>query len=258
MLNNFNIDNINDATDFYNYIEKILNELIDVLFRISLKNCMENHADLSKFVLMGGKSINTFVKNLQKSFDFDIHLIIRDRYDDESEDEYVIYTNTMIDMFGPILATELNNLLQHDSNFNIMRHYLKLILLKNNLITEEQSNHYLNNILFYYGVRIKPYGIRIKGIFLHLNFKDDLFRNYTNYSNAIPPTEEINEIYYPLCDLDIEQTLNFGISIPLNDINIIDDRYATINTYDSLYYLNIFSLVLKNHRYHNLILPLIL
>lgn len=207
---------IKNFEKLYDFIEKITTELFENLFRIALKNM-----SAYKYAVLGGKAINNIInlKYLKKSFDYDIHMF------DSTKNE--------LDLFGNKLAIELNEVIK---KFNLYRFYIINILKRYKLITNKEVDHYKNNTLFYYGERKKP-SFSIKGIFIHFVFKSNLIAGGKIYSNNTPPSLIQNELYYPLSDIDLDDTLNFGLVIK-------DQRYTTQN-YDNVNYAN-YSVVLHN------------
>ncbi len=205
--------NIYDLGDLYNLLEKILVELVDNLFRLALSHELEY-----KYVNIGGKSINLYIKQkyLKKSFDFDIHL-------HNTPDH--IYNSNDVAIFGKRIADRLNNLITN--TFPLFRLYIFHILKYYNLVTDAQKHHYENQPIFYYGTRSKRY-FSIKGIFIDFLFRDNLYgaEYYSNDPNKI----NVNELYYPISDIDLEESLNFGV--PIRDDGFI------VNGYDGVRYCN--------------------
>ncbi len=211
------------AGDLYGFLEKITKDFIDNIFTKGLYDISYSLVGKPyKYVLLGGKSINNVVSGskLKKSFDFDIHLL------STNTNERYIYD------FLNLLTTSMNRTLDtspHNS-LGILRQYLKYILFKNNLIDEDQFNHYNNETLFYYGFRQKSLRFSIKGLFIHLVFKNDLFQDGSLYSNGGTHTRiGVNEIYYPICDIDFESELNFGIEMPVTNSNLYTYTRFNIN-----------------------------
>lgn len=207
-----NGNKIDNFIDLYDLLERVLTEVIDNMFRMALGQCT---ADKYKYVSIGGKSINLYIKQqyLKKSFDFDIHLY---RGDERN-----------IDIFGMKMAKNLRIII--NETLPLFRHYIFNILKRYGLVTDREADHYLNehNQLFYYGERLKP-RFSIKGIFFHFLFKDNLIRGRRMYSNDLPIRRGVNEIYYPISDIDLEEDLNFGLPI-------MDDQYY-IDAYDNVRY----------------------
>lgn len=211
--------------DLYNLIERVYTEIFENLFRIAL-----GKMSTYKYAVIGGKAINNIIniKYLKKSFDYDIHM-----FDSNEAD---------LDTFGTKLAENINDTILQ---LKLYRNYIINILKRYNLITDKEINHYKNNILFYYGERQKK-SFNIKGIFFHFIFKDNLIIDGRKYSNniSIPQTTNIisnniliNELYYPLSDIDLDSSLNFGLVIK-------DMRYIT-TSYDNVKYAS-YSVILHN------------
>ena len=194
--------------DLYKLLEAILVDIIDNLFRLSLREM-----SAYKYVNVGGKSINLFIgeKYLKKSFDFDLHI-----YDGNQQD---------INQFGIKIFQVLNNTIK---TYPLYRLYIINILKRYGFITTAEENHYKTKQLFYYGNRHKG-ASTIAGIFFHFIFRNDLINGNKKYSNARPPNN-LNEVYYPISDIDLEHVLNFGLPI-------VDDRFF-FNGYDGVRYSN--------------------
>lgn len=233
-INNVYDQNNNQITDlakFYNLIEHIFNEILEVLVRTSMDNITTSLQ--IPYVIVGGKAINNIIKNnsLEKSFDFDIHITdnINTNYKATTNDIYVL-GNAVVENLNKLLDNSILNI------FTIYRNYIINLLKKYNLINKNQENFYLNEKLFYYGERIKNTGVTINGIFIHFKFRDDIFGN-DKYSNSYDSNTTDNEIYYPFSDMDLENIINFGI--------IINDNKFTIDSYDGLRYAS-YSVLLSN------------
>ena len=201
---------INNYSQLYDLLESILLELVDNIFRISLRDLY-----MYKYVNIGGKSINEFIntKYLSKSFDFDLHLY-------EGDENY-------INVFGLHLANNLNKTIT--TIFPLYRPYILNILRRYELITKKEESHYLQNNLFYYGKREKT-NFSIKGIFIDFLFRDDLLLGPNKYSNEKITNPKHNRLFYPIADIDLEADLNFGLQI-------VDDRFF-YNGYDNIKYAN--------------------
>ncbi|ARF09674.1 hypothetical protein Indivirus_2_53 [Indivirus ILV1] len=226
---------INNLISLYDFMETILKEIIEVVFKRSLSG---NHY---QYMIMGGKAINNIVSDdyLGKSFDFDLHLIQGNEY--------------KLNEMGDWIVNNMNNFMNNTENI-VYRHYIINILRKHNLISENQIQHYSNNQLFYYGKRIK-HGFSIKGIFIHFLLRDDIFGMNQKYTNARPPhlhtdfhddtitnyNSGNNELFYPISDIDLEQYLNFGIPIQ-NPVFIYE-------SYDQLKYCSYLVLVFNLIKY---------
>lgn len=226
--------NMYTSANVYEVIESSLKEIIEIIMRMGIQKTYGH-----KYVILGGKSINNVInkQHMSQSFDFDIH---------------VYGTNDIkkVDDFGNSIDREILLIL---NNFKLFKYYIFLILKNHNLVTNTEYNHYMNNKLFYYGKRLKP-GFSIKGIFIDLLLRSNLFENqyykneipnkFSNYIGApipfINPTE--NRIYYPIADFDLESELNFGIQI---DENLI------MNSYDNIKYASYPIMLYNLYKYIN-------
>ena len=207
-----------DFNTFYEHLEKILTDVIDIIFKSTLNS---TKAEYNNLVLMGGKATNNYIKRsvLDKSFDFDLHIA-----DD--------YSNPVtLDKKGKIIADDLEKTITTSPIFAIFRKYLAKILISNDLISKDELDHYFNERLFYFGVRQKP-SFGITGFFIHLKFKKDLFQGGVLYSNGVGSTT--NEVYYPISDFEFERSVNFDI--PISGRNML--AYTYKNLYEDINYAN--------------------
>lgn len=212
--------------NFYGFLEEILLELIDNIFKYTLSaNSFDPH--FNNLVLLGGKSTNNYIKRskLQKSFDFDLHIM-----GDNSTPGAKTH-----DERGIFIADKLEDLITTSSIFKVFRNYLGLILLENDLITPDQLSHYLHERIFYFGTRDKG-SFKITGFFIHLVFRKDLFTNGKFYSNGKTILPSKNEIYYPISDFETENIVNFDIPIP----EVYSSAYTYKNSYENIDYANYF------------------
>ena len=220
---------ITNLSVFYELLESVFTELIEILTRIAI-NSVSLTSNIP-YVIMGGKAINNIIskKYLVKSFDFDIHIT------DNVSTGYNA-TDGDVDNFGTDVVNYLEYMINSNS-FKIYRLYIINILKKYNIIDINQENFYLNEKLFYYGERIKPQGFRINGFFIHLKFRDDLFGGpfYSNAIKTTPHTE--NELYFAFSDIDLEEQLNFGM--------LINDNKLKLDSYDGLKYAT-YNVLLNN------------
>jgi hypothetical protein len=137
---------INNILEFYNFLERILVEVMENIFFAGLQESTNKYP----LVLIGGKAINQYISlnKLSSSFDFDIHI-----YDD--------YTgkNINIATCGNDIVNNINNCL--DFNFSgeprlyLFRLYIFDILKKYGLVTDNEFNHYKNEQLFSFGYRLR-------------------------------------------------------------------------------------------------------
>jgi len=209
--NNTLVSNLNN---FYDYIEDILREFIHCI----MTSTLETHfSHLNYWFLVGGKAINSIIKEniLEKSFDFDIHL-----FNNTTKNN-----NEFLDMFGILLYKKTNKII-NSRNISQMRFFLFEILKYSNLVDDTLKNFYgsLNNKLFYYGNRVKQNGLSIPSLFIYLKLKNNLVKKNNNIINItttkiynsidIPFIDDgNNNILYPICDIDIEHSLSFGLPI---------------------------------------------
>lgn len=205
-INNIENNPIRSLGELYDLLETILCDIFDYIFRNAL-----GQMNTYKYVNVGGKSLNMFIKEkyIKKSFDFDLHIFEGNEYD--------------LNLFGFKLAENVNNIV----NNLTYRKYIINLLKRYKLITDAETSHYTNNILFYFGERVKN-NFSINGVFAHFIFKQDLFVNGIKYSNMNNSTN--NEIYYPIADIDLERNVNLGL--------IINDNRYFFASYDGVRYAN--------------------
>lgn len=198
---------ITTTAELYEHIEELTRDWVDTLVKASIKPTNP----VQQYVLLGGKAINYIVdKNyLKPSFDFDIHLYNKSEAD--------------IAKFGLDVINEMNNFL-NGTTTKVFRFFLYQLLLHNELITESQRGHYMENNLFYFGRRVKPNGIEIKGLFFHLKLRPDLQKNCEHQSLSNRPNDvsmsddtKAYDLFYPISDIDLEEELNFGNPISKDD-----------------------------------------
>ena len=220
------------TSELYDYIEKYTKDLFETIIK---GNIDKGNNPIKNYVILGGKAINTVVsrKFLDQSFDFDMH--IYDSVDDRD-----------ISTFGRHVSKKINEFLL-DDGARVFRFFLYQILLHHQLITPNQRRHYMKSKLFYFGERVKTgFGIKIKGLFVHLKLRPDLILNAGGNSLGNPPvgfntndgTGPSIDLFYPLADIDLEQHLNFKV--------LITDR-GVIQSYSGLKYAKFVYLL------HNLI-----
>jgi hypothetical protein len=179
-------------------IDIILKSIIDTSLKSALRKLHSND-----YILLGGKAINNIISEgcLQKSFDFDIHLM--------NDANYVL------SYFGQSLCNKLND------EFNLFRQYRKYlfnILLGSNLVlnNDEYKTYYDTQKLFYFGHRLSQNRRNIiNGIFIKLKLRNDIFpQNITyNYQNEYKQDANRGIIYYVISDVEYESVLNFGLQI---------------------------------------------
>ena len=236
-----------DMNSFYNLLENTLNKIVNVIVKHSLSQCTTNIL----YTIVGGKALNKVISTeiLSQSFDFDIHTYSKTlpptRGSSFSDAGYQTrlqqYTETIerdlirdTYVFGEELATKMNEFLL---GFPHIRIYIFELLKSKNILNDTVSDWYKDreNILFYYGKRdkgaifhkdgrLKRGAISVKGIFMKIKLPANFYvgRTYTNKKDGRledsfenESTDEYddgsNELFYPLCDIDMDVHVNFGI-----------------------------------------------
>ncbi len=213
---NFNLSKkkITNSIDFYSFLEELTLDLIDLVFKNTLKDFVSYD-----YALSGGKCINKIISQskLNKSFNFDINIL-----------NGKLPKKHFSENFTRIINTSFKN----KGKFYMFRYYLFNILKHNELVSDNEKSHYLTNILFYYGERESENNVLTEGIFIHFIFKQNLFIDGSFYSN-INKISSINEILYPIANVNYD--IDFGIEI----------NESLIYVNNSIKYINI-ELVLYN------------
>ncbi|AVG47342.1 hypothetical protein [Acanthamoeba polyphaga mimivirus] len=207
----YNIDgeHINNLKELYDLFNTILHDLIDDVVKATLSKILgPNLIGGYDYQIFGGKVLEKIMNPNIKyvtSFDFDVEI-------NES--------NTRALDFAKDLTDKLNSYINYQ--YGPMRHFIKNILLKYNLLDDSCLNHYsdTNIKLFRFGYRKSGFGLNKLSIFIHLVLKSDLFMNILldNSGNNNP---DHNIIFYPF--FDIKQTNKSHQPIVYNKI-----RYANI------------------------------
>jgi hypothetical protein len=217
------IRNVN-LKEVINLIEFTLREIIDLLIKKQLNNCV----DINYYVL-GGKGLNTIIqdKYLLKSFDFDIHV--------KNEEEIKKISKYLVSKCKEELDRSWQKMIRNQI-------YKKLLSL--NIVDNTIENYYMFDDLIFYGIRKNRLNLNynIKGLFLKLKLKNNIFSynnvdiNYTNYyrnNDLVDSGVNYNILYIPIADIDIEENVNFGFKI----YNKNKD-YIYINPGENIMYAN--------------------
>lgn len=217
---------LTNTAELYDYIEKYTKDLIETIIKGNINGF--NHATGAKdnnpiqnYVIIGGKALNLIVgrKYLNQSFDFDMHI-----YNGTEDD---------IDIFSQHISRKINEFL-NDEGTKVFRFFLYQVLLHHELITPAQHKHYMSAQLFYSGERVKTNFI-IRGLFIHLKLRPDLISNSGGNNLSNPPnwfntndgTGPSIDLFYPIADIDLEDTLNFGI--PITNVGGVMKSYGGLN-----------------------------
>lgn len=208
LLNENNKRQLFSLSEGLSKIEEIFLDLIDLLTKKSLNNI----GDRIEYHVAGGKAINNFIKSkyLNKSFDFDIHVL----------------NKSDINNLCSSTVAYMNNELKLDWNKHI-RYQLYKKLERLNFVSPDEKEYYINktNDLFYYGERVKP-TFSIKSMFIKLKLQKNVFINSNNDDiininnfirnkgdNLTSLGGNINIMYIPFSDIDEERNVNFGAVI---------------------------------------------
>jgi len=200
---------IKDLTflEFIEYVEFLLNDIVDLLVKSQLSGYTdntpgnENRVDFD-YYLCGGKALNNSINStfLKKSFDFDIHV---SSYDDDDRRRNLDGGDSLTN-FSTRITRDINNFINNHWTIFIRKQIYRILRL-NNIVSDEEEAFYIQNIandnpmipenpLFFRGVR-GDIGVNIKhGLFMKLKFRNDLFYKidtgpdvayiYTNYQGG--------------------------------------------------------------------------
>ena len=205
-------DEKKDINKLWEIIEELTKSTIDAVMYPALRN-MHMH----EYILLGGKGLNKIIKNgfLEKSFDFDIHLIKNNKYN--------------LEFFGQDLCKKINKTIKERKQFIL---YLKNLFKVHNIQLDDYED---NDELFYFGTRMKK-KYYINSLFIKLKFRDGVLPKLDEGKYYNHNEEDGNTIYYPCADLDYEELLNGGI---------VANKIDTWTEYENIKY-PIFTVLLFN------------
>ncbi|XWV25007.1 hypothetical protein QJ856_gp0771 [Tupanvirus deep ocean] len=189
---------VKNLNELYSFINIILHDVFDLIIKSKLLTASTQSIPNYKYEVFGGKAFERIMNPLFKgigTFDFDIELA-------ETPERLFGFSKALSNQIGSYI----------DYNFGPIRHFIKNILHKHNLINEECFDHYENvsNKLIHFGTRLTKGGNTRPGIFLHLVLRKDLFVN-GKFNNYPDQKSEFNVIFYPLADIKITNNVDNAI-----------------------------------------------
>jgi len=239
-LNNNLNNNIYNFNNLIKYLEYILVDFIDDHMKFALKkygseripSFTDNPNENLQYYLTGGKAINQIVNNynLNKSFDFDIHLFFGNNF---------IVNNNHKLSFSKRIAKYMFEEFDQDGEKKEWVKFKRAIIFnklkKYDLVDDENLHHYYSDKLFYYGRS----GDLCNSLFIKLELKKNLFNNisYTNNLNVLYGNGR-NIIYLPFANIGSDSIINFDLKIADETIHKNDTNITLLDRFDYIYYSN--------------------
>ncbi|AUV58451.1 hypothetical protein [Bandra megavirus] len=232
-----NGNRVNNLTELYNLLDTILYDIIhtttlSTLPKIKYQAQPDKYHDVFHqyrysgrygydYKVIGANALEKYINPKNKyatALNFDIEI-------NETSERIAIFTKE--------LSVKLNSYINY--KYGPIRHFIKNILFKYNLIDESCFNHYANTDipLFRYGFQKLNNDMEILTVFIHLVFRKNLFSNKL-FNNSGPINENFNIIFHPIINI-------YPSDLTYSPVTRNDIKYGTLPQITARLYFNLVS-----------------